>query len=239
MLYQNIFNMDDQQKIKYTDEVDEIIKTRFEFIERHYLSIREAYHKHYEWPELDPLRHEICICVMFGLCQAAITLTNHLLESLLKYALIITHGKNKKQKEEEIKGRLITSFIGKYEEGIQIYGDANLDKTINRACTLGLITKDQKKILHQFRDRFRNAYSHSDKKKIFGKSSMPVAGVRLEENEFVTDEEGEPEIAKLLIGQGLVQAMMAQNDAPQYFLYIDSLARELRDKLFGTINKSH
>ena len=228
--------MDEQQKKKYTAEVDEIIKSRFEFIDRHYLSIREAYHKHYDWPELDPLRHEICICIMFGLCQAAITLTNHLLESLLKYALIITHGKNKKQIEDEIKGRIITSFIEKYEEGILIYGDANLDKTINRACTVGLITKDQKKMLHQFRDRFRNAYSHSDKKKTFGKSSMPVSGIRLENDKFVEDEKGEPEIAKLLIGQGLVQAMMAQNDAPEYFLYIDKLAREIREKLFGQVD---
>ena len=91
-------------------------------------------------------------------------------------------------------------------------------------------------MLHQFRDRFRNAYSHSDKKKTFGKSSMPVSGIRLENDKFVEDEKGEPEIAKLLIGQGLVQAMMAQNDAPEYFLYIDKLAREIREKLFGPVD---
>lgn len=228
--------MNDQKNTKLNNEVNEIIKSRFEFIDRHYFTIRNAYHNHYEWPELDPLRHEICICIMFGLCQAAITLTNHLLESLLKYALIILHGKNKKQKEEEIKGRLITSFIEKYKEGIQLYGGANLDKTINRACTVGLITKDQKNLLHQFRDRFRNAYSHSDKKRTFGKSTMPVAGVRLENERFVADEKSEPEIANLLVGQGLVQAMMAQNDAPKYFLYIDKLVREIREKLFGPID---
>jgi len=227
--------MSDQRNNKFNNEVNEIIKSRFEFIDRHYLSIRDAYHKDYDWPELDPLRHEICICIMFGLCQAAITLTNHLLESLLKFALIILHGKNKKQKEEEIKGRVISSFIEKYEEGIRLYGDANLDKTINRACTVGLITKEQKNHLHHFRERFRNAYSHSDKKKIFGKSTVPVAGVRLENEKFVSDENSEPEISKLLVGQGLIQAMMAQNDAPEYFLYIDRLAREIREKLFGPI----
>lgn len=72
--------------------------------------------------------------------------------------------------------------------------------------------------------------------KTFGKSTMPVSGVRLENNKFVADEQSEPEIAKLLIGQGLVQAMTAQNEAPKYFLYIDKLAREIREKLFGPIN---
>lgn len=230
--------MSDEQNKKLTDEVNEIIRSRFEFIERNYPSIRDAYRNHYDWPELDPLRHEICICITFGLCQAAITLTNHLLETLLKYALIIQHGKNKEQKEEETKGRIITSFIEKYKEGVQLYGDANLDKTINRACTVGLITKDQKNQLHQFRDRFRNAYSHSDKKKTFGKSTVPVAGVRLENEKFIPDEKSEPEIANLLVGQGLIQAMMAQNDAPEYFLYIDKLARDIREKLFGSIENN-
>jgi hypothetical protein len=228
--------MNDQQKKKYADEVNEIIDSRFEFINRYYLTIREAYHEHYDWPELDPLRHEISLCIMLGLSQAAITLTNHLLESLLKYALIITHGNNKKQKEEDIKGRIISSFIEKYKEGTQIYGDANLDKTINSACTVGLITKDQKKQLHQFRERFRNAYGHSDKKKTFGNSSIPVSGVRLENEKFVADEKGEAEIAEFFVGQGLVQAMMAQNDAPQYFSYIDKLVREIREKLFSPID---
>ena len=221
------------------DEVNEIIQSRFEFINRHYLSIRDAYHNTYEWSELDPLRHEICICIMLGLCQAAITLTNHLLESLLKYSLIILHGRKKKQKEEEIKGRAVTSIVEKYKEVIERYGNANLDTTINCACTAGLISKEQKKILHDFREKFRNAYSHSDKIKTFGKNTIPVSCVRLENEKFVQDEKSEPEISKLLIGQGLYQAMTAQNDAPKYFLYIDNLVREIRDKLFDPLDKDN
>ena len=226
--------MNEEEKKKLTEEVNEIIQSRFEFIHRHYLLIRDAYKNDYYWPELDPLRDEICLSIMFGLCQAAITLTNHFLESLLKFALIILHGKDKK--EEDIKGRIITSFMKKYEEGIGLYGNANLNKTIDCACSVGLITKEQKKQLHQFRERFRNAYSHSDKTKTFGRSTMPVTGLKFENTEFKLDEKGEPEIAKFLIGQGLVQAMRAQNDAPRYFLYIDSLARDIRKKLFGSID---
>ncbi|MBN2395125.1 MAG: hypothetical protein JXC36_01530 [Candidatus Atribacteria bacterium] len=232
--------MNEEEKKKLTEEVNKIIQSRFEFIYRNYLLIRDAYKNDYYWPELDPLRDEICLSIMFGLCQAAITLTNHFLESLLKNALIILNGKDKKEKEEDIKGRIITSFMKKYEEGIGLYGNAKLNKTINCACSVGLITKEQKEQLHQFRERFRNAYSHADKTKTFGKSTMPVAGLKFENTEFKLVEKGEPEIANFLIGQGLVQAIMAQNDAPRYFLYIDRLARDIRMRLFGSIdNNSH
>jgi len=133
---------------------------------------------------------------------------------------------------------MISSFVEQYQEGRRLYGGANLDKTINCACSAGLITRTHKKNLHRFRDRFRNAYSHSDKTKTFGKSTIPVSGVRLENEKFVSDERGEPEIAAFLVAQGLAQAMMAQNDAPGYFLYIDKLARDIREKLFGPIDDS-
>ena len=222
---------------KHAREVEEIIQSRFKFIKRQYPNIRDAFKNHYEWPELDPLRHEICLCIMFGLCQAAITLTNHLFESMLKYALITLDGKENKQKEEEIKGRVISSVIEKYEEGFNRYGEQDLGSNINSACTLGLITEEQKIRLHILRVRFRNAYGHSDKQKTFGKSTMPVTGVKLENEKFTIDEKLEPEVAKLIIGQGIVQARQAQSDAPQYFKYMDSLVREIREKLFGSIEQ--
>jgi len=225
--------MDHEQRKKYTDEVNEIIKSRFEFINRHYLSIRDAYQNHYDWPELDPLRYEICICITFGLCQAAITLTNHLLESVLKYALIIKCGDKVKQSKEDIKGRVITALIEKYKNCIEKYNDNSLSKTINLARREGLISKEQKKQLHYFREIFRNAYSHADKMKTFGKSTVPVTGVRLEDNKLVTDEINEPEIAFFLVGQGIVQFEIAQKTAAPYFLYIDKLVRDIRDKLFS------
>ena len=74
----------DKKQRKIVVEVNKIIRSRRELIYKFYPSIREIYNSHYDLPDMDPLRHEICICIMFGLCQSAITLTNHLLESLLK-----------------------------------------------------------------------------------------------------------------------------------------------------------
>ncbi len=230
--------MNDERRKKFTDEVNEIIKSRFDFINRHYPDIRDAYQNHYDWPELDPLRHEICICITFGLCQAAITLTNHLLESLLKYALIIKCGDKVKQSKEDIKNRVITALIDKYKNCIEKYNDQSLNTTINFARKEGLISKEQKKRLHNYREIFRNAYSHADKIKTFGKSTIPVTGIKLEDNKLVKDEVSEPEIAFFLIGQGIVQFEKAQKTATPYFLYIDGLVREIRGKLFSKdINK--
>ena len=224
--------MDDKEKQAISDEVNEIIKSRFQSINKFYLSIREIYKDHYNWPEMDPLRHEICLCIMFGLCQSAITLTNHLLESLLKNALIIDHGKKVEQTEEEIKGRAISAMIDKYSDGIKKYGDKNLDYTINQSRKLGLISKEQKKELHIFREIFRNAFGHADKNKTFGKSTMPVTGMKLENDKIIPDESGEPEVAKLLIGQVIVQHRIAQEHAVPYFQYIDNLVRQMKSKLF-------
>lgn len=229
--------MDDSEKKIITNEVNEIIESRYDFIDKHYLSIREIYKSHYSWPEFDPLRHEICICIMFGLCQSAITLTNHLLEGLLKYSLIIIHGKSVKQSKEQVKGKVITSLVDKYAKGIEKYGNINLSNSINIARKRGLISEEQKKELHAFREIFRNAYSHADINKTFGKSTMPVTAARIENDKIVTDESGDIEIAKLLIGQGLAQFEISQRNASPYFIYIDNLVRQIKDKIFSKDNE--
>lgn len=223
--------MNEEEKQKINDEINEVLESRIEFINSHYLSVRSPLQNFYEWPELDPLRHEICICIMLGLCQAAITLTNHLLESLLKNALIIHKGNEMKQADPKLISKPVAYIIDKYSDGFEKYNDANLYTTINRACTVGLISKNEKKQLHEYRVRFRNAFSHSDKDKTFGSTTIPVMGIRLEEGRIVQDEKGTPELAKFLPGQGYAQTLKAQGDAPEYFLHIDKLVRSIWGKL--------
>jgi len=225
--------MNEEQNSILSEEIKEIINSRFQYINKNYIKVRNAYKNNYGSTELDPLRCEISLCIILGLCQAAIALTNHLLESLLKYALITRHSENKKTGPTKTIKPIVTTMIETDEEGRKLYENANLDKTINRACTLGLISKEQKKHLHEFRERFRNAYSHADKRKTFGNSSMPVTGFRIEPDGLKADETRETKIAEFLPVQGIFQAEIAHKEAPQYFLYIDSLAREILDKLHG------
>lgn len=101
---------------------------------------------------------------MFGLNQAAITLTNHLLENLLKTTLIAHYSKDKFPKNSEGK---VEELIEMTREAREKYGDMALGNCINAIRSAGLIDKDQQKSLHELRDFFRNAFGHADKEKIF------------------------------------------------------------------------
>jgi hypothetical protein len=215
-----------------TKEANKIIEERADFMYEGYLKVRKSYKKKYRLIELDSLRHEICICICFGLYQAAITLTNHLLESLLKSALIFYHGRSNFQTKDTHDGKIVSSLVNQYREAIEKYGDANLINNINSASKLGLISKEDKKELHKIRVQIRNAYGHADKVKMFGEMTIPVSGIKIENNTIKTDEECNPLVAKFPIGQGIIQSLQAKNLAPNYFLYIDSLVRKLNKSLF-------
>ncbi|MCI0707341.1 MAG: DUF4145 domain-containing protein [Ignavibacteriae bacterium] len=232
--------MDDELRKKFTEEAQAIIKSRYKFIGRNYIKIRDAYNEFYNDPELDPLRHEICLCIFFGLHQAAITLTNHFFESLMKYALITFDAieeKRKGKKKTDDKISLPKSLVKDFEQAKKKHGGSNLGDNINKACSRGLITKEQKEILHQLRDEFRNAFGHSDKDKTFGDAKMPVQGISLDGDKLLVQPPEEVEIAQFLIGQGLIQAMQAEHEAPDYFLYIHEIAKQIVGKLFGDIQK--
>lgn len=224
--------MDKKNNDKYSKEIDDIIKSRYKFIDRHYLSIRNEFFTHYDWPDFDTLRHEICLCIMFGLCQSAITLTNHLLESVLKKSLIYISGKDVNQSEKDVEGNAITSLEEKYADGIKKYNGLNLYDTINLSRKLELITENQMKVLHAHRENFRNAFGHGDIKKIFGKSTVPIKTFKVEDEGIIQDESRDVEIANFMVGQCLVQAKLSQDLAGPYFKDIDNLVRLLFKKLF-------
>ena len=77
-----------------TTELNDIIVGCEADMLKNYPQVITAFKTCYNLPELDPVRHEISLCLIFGLYQAAITLTNHLLESMLKYGLTYHHAIN-------------------------------------------------------------------------------------------------------------------------------------------------
>ena len=122
-------------------------------IKNNYEVIHDIFNFQYDYSVLDPIRDEICKCIICGLYQSAITLTNHLLEKSLKFCLAIKYSKSNNKdcrKLEDV-----------FTEGINKYDNLLLEDTINRACTQHLITKEQKKVLKDFKDLFRNPYSHA------------------------------------------------------------------------------
>ena len=102
-------------------ELEEIVKTRREGSVKNYASIRDIYNTHYDWPEMDSLRHEICLCISGSLFQAAMTLTNHMLESFLKFALIYQGARIKQQQDNGAK-----NIIDYLPEQVKEYGGRGL-----------------------------------------------------------------------------------------------------------------
>lgn len=205
-------------------EYTKTFPSRFKLVELEYCTP-------YDWPEMDTLRHEICGCISFGLNQAAITLTNHLLESLLKYSLAYHYSLNhpKHLGAEQQLAELIMNFT---EEGLKKYGKANLNQNINEANRLGLINDEELELLHSFRKKFRNPFGHSDKEDTFDDLSIPVNVATLQGSELISQPEVVVQIAKMPILHGIAQAQLAEIDAPQYFQKMDRLVRKVKTRVF-------
>lgn len=207
------------------DRIKEDIDSINSKINERYSSIRIFYNNIYQFPELDPVRDEICKCILFDLNQAAITLTNHLLESALKKCLIHKYTIDKKY----------SNYIDSediYKEGISKFDNkkSDLSKSINAACSYGLISKEQKKSLHFFREKFRNSYSHASMEKTFGEFKLHgkiISSV----NEIFKPIDSNIYVKNIPIIQGLVQSMKASNESLPYFSYVDQIVRNMLSNL--------
>lgn len=215
--------------------IEKFIKELNTNISNNYNIVADAFENDYLWPEVDPVRNEICKCIICGFYQASVTLTNHLLESVLKKALIINEASKNKTEQSDI--------TNVFDEATKKYANKDLDFTINQACRKGLIDKDEKNTLHKFREQYRNAFSHADPLKTFKGISIPAT-------KFTTSDLHNPEeffkrvfedkpnthlyVENNIIIQGLTQSIKAKNEAVPYFLTIDRLVRNLCTKLFKT-----
>ena len=202
-------------------------------IRNNYDTVADAFENEYGWPEVDSVRSEICKCLICGLYQAAITLANHLLESVLKKALIIDESAKNKTEQSDI--------TNVFDDATEQYANKDLDYTINQACRKGLITKKDKNLLHIFRERYRNAYSHADPQKTCSGVSIPATICTTKdldnpEEFFKRAFTDKPNVIlsaeNNVIIQGLMQSSKAEDEAMDYFLTTDGMIRNLCSRLF-------
>jgi hypothetical protein len=160
--------------------------------------------------ELDFISDEIKWCLILKLYQAAITLTNHYLEKGLKLMLIYHTSERKK----------ITNLndTKTWYSASDSFNDKNLNYTIDKCCTLGLISSKQKKQLHEFREVLRNGFSHSDMSKLFGRKQVPIAFGNLDGSQEI--EHGEVIVSKFPFLQGIAQKQVAEDNALEYLNFI-------------------
>lgn len=204
-------------------------------VQNNYQSVANIFEHEYGWPQIDPVRSEICKCIICGLHQAAIALTNHILESALKKALIIEESINNKNDKSNINDI--------FEDATIKYANKDLDYTINQTCSKGLISKEEKKVLHKFREQFRNSFSHADPQKTFSSISIPSIIATTEDLDSSGDFmknifQAKPNVRLLaknnIIIQGLVQSIIAEQESLYYFQSVDGIIRNMCSKLFDS-----
>ena len=216
-----------------TNQLNDFVESLNQTIPRNYEVINNIFNNQYGYPEFDPLRDEICKCIMCGLYQAAITLTNHLLETSLKKCLAMKYSIEHKEE--------ITDLLCHLSKSLAEYDSKKLFETINEAYSCGLISEDQKSKLHEFRMNIRNAYSHAESKKIFAGISAPAKAVSSSEYEKTEDlisdcfngEYKDTEAKHLVPFHGIIQAILSEDIAIPYFMEVDQIIRSMITKLKG------
>lgn len=160
-------------------KMDEIIKKEIEDVvnaqlgcinPEYYIRIRDVYKSNYGLPEFMFIKSQICKCIIFSLHVAAMTLTNHLLEKSIKFFLIYSDN----TKNKGLEGHKPFEMIDEIEEATPKYDDKNLSTNLEIALKKGVITEEEKQILDKMRVDFRNAYSHSDRKKMYKDKSIVI-----------------------------------------------------------------
>lgn len=213
--------------------IDEFIQELNDNISNNYQTVEYAFENEYRWPEVDSVRSEICKCIICGFNQAAITLTNHLMESALKKALITYESRENKIKQHDI--------TNVFDDATKKYANKNLEFTIKQAYNNGLITNEEKEILDKYRKQYRNAFSHADPQKTFAGISTPVTvfttndlneNDELQEKIFTDKPKTTLSAENNIIFQGIIQSIIAVNEAIPYFLALDVIIRNLCSKLF-------
>ena len=162
----------EKEEPKKLDEWEEKVYTQLSIVNRTYFyQVKSLFEINYKTPEFQTIKNQILLCITFGLYMAAMTLTNHLFEKFLKG--VLSYNDTLKNKDKIKYGKNF-SLPDELEKSRRKFDSENLNKNIEIAYSENLINEKQKSILKKMKNEFRNAYSHDDRKKMYGKASTII-----------------------------------------------------------------
>jgi hypothetical protein len=175
--------------------------------------------------EFNTVIFEINNCLLLEFDRAAITLTNHLLERLLKLALI--------NNEVGISSIEIENLTKAFEKPNKEFGTINLGNSIERCRKAELITIDEKNFLFDIvRILMRNGFSHADSSNIL--KDLPNESI-MHEGSF---SEPNKALREVNINQKIIptfQAIQMENfakeNAKTYFEFVYHLIFRIEKRL--------
>ncbi len=176
--------------------------------------------------EFNTLIFEINKCLILELNRAAITLTNNLIERLLKLALI--------ESETGIGPIPIEDWNSTFRPPTEKYRRYNLGSTIEKCKKLDLINSEEKKLLFEsIREMIRNGFSHADFDKVL--VDYPD-DIKMYQGSFTNP----TELKEVTINQKLnpeIQAFQVENFAKyyakQYFDFAFKLIFKIEKRLIN------
>ncbi|MDP4202684.1 MAG: hypothetical protein Q8861_08300 [Bacteroidota bacterium] len=154
----------------------------------------------YGWNEFDPLRKEIAQCLLSGLYLAAVTSTNLLVELFLKVILIY--------QDAPTATSYCNAEVERFKDPVDEYSSNFLYDNVINALKKGLIKEKEKEQIEEWKNKFRNPFSHADVKKIFDRYPSMIG----------------------LVGFRLVP--QSKKDAFEYFIAVDKLIRDVISRNF-------
>lgn len=134
----------------------ETLKSYFsERIDQNFDELKK-YYDHYliEMCEINTLKRETLNCLLFGFYTASITSTSHLLERMMKMALIKFETKGLNLSNHEKYNKAVNHAHNQFDH-------LKLPKTVSLAKNKGIISSDQFRYLNEKAKSLRDAYSHA------------------------------------------------------------------------------
>lgn len=129
---------------------------------------------------LYPILKEICTCFYLKHNMAAVTLTNYLLESAIKFALVFKEGNGKKFEDPRTMDTV-------FEEECKMFMGKDLGKNIKTLYDRGMITAPQKDRLIHLKNLYRNPYSHASNNALVTMASKPIVCCDLSNPSFIEE----------------------------------------------------
>jgi hypothetical protein len=174
--------------------------------------------------EFGPVVFQVTKCIILELHFATITLTNHILERLLKLALIT--------KAVGIKAIPTEQWNSVFLEPHTRYGSLNLGNSILQCRKEDLISETEKNILSDtIRELMRNGFSHADTSKVLANlpDEMPMFQGNLSGPMVLQEISMNHKIIPPL--QAIHMETFAKVNAVNYFKYVFKLLENIENRI--------
>lgn len=224
--------MDDLSK-----EINEFLRSHLRVSPEVYSEIKPIYETSYKLSEIQTIKNQVCECMIFGTYIAAMTLINHMFEQFLKFALMYDDSL-KSEESRRIDKKTPFALLQIIKPSNEKFFRKNLNENIDTAFKANLIDQSEKDLLLLLKEKYRNAYAHGDRRKLYGQETIPIEEIIIEDGEFKSKGKKMEEKFHFPFADFLFLHSHAEVNCVDYLKKLDKIIRNVEDKIFPNIKPS-